>query len=57
MVAKGGNMGSMDKAVKVSVSIPKSVLDAIRDRARQEGRTFSNMVSMILRESENKKAA
>jgi predicted DNA binding CopG/RHH family protein len=50
-------MANMDKALKISVSIPQSVVEAIKKRAKLEGRTFSNMVTLILREAENKKAA
>lgn len=57
MVGKSKKLGSMDRATKVSVSIPHSVVEAVRKQAAAEGRTFSNMVTKLLKEAGKEKAA
>lgn len=45
------------KTKKVSVTIPEDVLQGVRQRAKQEGRSLSNMLSFLLAEGMKKKAA
>lgn len=47
MVGKGRKLPRMDKAVKVSISIPESVLRLIQVRAEKENRNLSNMVTEL----------
>ncbi len=56
MVRKGTKIGKMDKAEKVSLSITGSVLDAVKVRAEAEGRTLSNMVTVLLKDAIKKAA-
>jgi hypothetical protein len=53
----GSKMKSMDKSVKVSVSFPESVLLAIQERAKNENRNFSNMVTELAKKGLKKTAA
>jgi len=56
-VAKGSNMQSMDRVKKISVSLPSSVIDAVKARAKADGRSFSNAAATMIREATQEKAA
>ncbi len=43
-------MPKMDRTERVGLTIPASVVRAIKARAKTEGRTVSNMVTVILKE-------
>jgi len=57
VVATGSKMKRMDKAVKVSVSFPESVLLAIQEQAKRENRNFSNMVTELSKKGLKKEKA
>jgi metal-responsive CopG/Arc/MetJ family transcriptional regulator len=56
-VAIGGKMQNMDKAQKISVSIPTSVIEQVKAMAQKEGRSFSNMLVMLAKEGARQRKA
>ncbi len=49
--------GPEDRAVKLSISLPKRVLEHLKRRAREDNRTPSNFVQKLVVEDEEKMAA
>jgi len=50
-------MQNMDKAQKISVSIPTSVIEQVKAMAQKEGRSFSNMLVMLAKEGARQRKA
>lgn len=50
-------MSSMDKTVKMTVTVPASLLEATKRRAEIEQRNLSNMVTVLLTEGMKKEKA
>ena len=50
-------MRNMEKTERICVSLPKQVLDAVKKKAEQEGRSYSNMIALILRKEIQKDKA
>jgi hypothetical protein len=58
MVATSEKIKNMDKAQKISVSIPESVIAEVKALAESEQRSFSNMLAMLAKSGlEKRKAA
>lgn len=47
-------MADMDKTVKMTVTIPKGLLEQLKAEAKAEDRNLSNMVCVLIRKSINK---
>jgi hypothetical protein len=54
LVKQGNTMADMDKTVKMTVTIPKGLLEQLKAEAKAEDRNLSNMVCVLIRKSINK---
>ena len=57
MVARSEKIKVMDKAQKISVSIPESVIAEVKAMAESEQRSFSNMLAILAKSGLEKSKA